>query len=390
MSVVLRTTAPEIRCTVVTGATGLLGSLATAAILARSRARVIAPVRAHHTEVSVREGIARRLRELGEAEPDEANSRLTIVPLPERAQFGELVEVCRAVGTEEVVHCAGSVDYFDTSVLDEANVQLTLALLELGKALGHRRFVFVSTAFSSGYAQGLIPERLHPEPPADPTEYTRSKREAEHRVAASGLPWLVVRPSAVIGHSRTGAYDGKPYGPYQFMTLVARLLRGRTTPDLHIVAPHSPVPMVHQDAFQEAFWGAYQHVADGGIVHAVSRRRTLPTMRELFDALLSELGEAAAWERAYVYGTLEDVPLDSLPVATRSFVEASSVNTEIATREWDFATETLDRLRDERGVAFQDATRETFRVCIRAFLEANRAHLRRPPAGRCGTRVIEM
>jgi len=42
----------------------------------------------------------------------------------------------------------------------------------------------------------------------DPTEYTRTKRNAEELVATSGVPYLILRPSIVIGDSRDGRYFG--------------------------------------------------------------------------------------------------------------------------------------------------------------------------------------
>src|SRR5260370_41994990 len=88
-------------------------------------------------------------------------------------------------------------------------------MLELSSALTVDRFVHGSTAYSSGYIEGRIGESLHAEPASDPTEYTRTKRAAERRVAETGVPYLIIRPSVVIGDSRTGRHTRTQTGLFQ-------------------------------------------------------------------------------------------------------------------------------------------------------------------------------
>jgi nucleoside-diphosphate-sugar epimerase len=349
----------------VTGATGLLGSLLTATLLRETAATVVTPVRDKHTEDGVWEPIAEELALKGVADPGALRERLIVTRLPELDKMLDLALLCEQHGVTEIVHAAGSVDYFKKHVLDEANIQLTRRLLDLGEKIGLQRFVFISTAFASGFSTDAIDESLHDEPDEDPTEYTRSKRLAEHVVADSGVPYLILRPSVVVGDSVDGHYRGKPYGVYQFYGAGERLLADKYHPELHIVAPRAPLQVVHQDAFCDGFLQSCRFVEDGGVVHLVSHRDALPTMRDLLDAGMPHL---TPFEKVYIYDKLEHVPLKELTRRMRMMVEFAAVNTEIATHPWRFSTATMDALR-ERGAAFADANRESIGTCLRWFIE---------------------
>lgn len=96
---------------------------------------------------------------------------------------------------DRVVHCAASVSF--ASPLAEAraiNVAGTANVLDLAAALpALRHFVHVSTAYATGHGDGTYRNA-----------YEQSKAEAEKVVRASGLPTTIVRPSIVVGDSRTG------------------------------------------------------------------------------------------------------------------------------------------------------------------------------------------
>ena len=103
-----------------------------------------------------------------------------------------------------VVHCAASVA-FDPPIEEQRaiNVQGTQRVLELAARLPHlERFVHVSTAYVAGTHVGEAgPDHVGT---AFRNAYEQSKAEAESHVRASGLPVQVVRPSVVVGDSRTG------------------------------------------------------------------------------------------------------------------------------------------------------------------------------------------
>jgi thioester reductase-like protein len=118
----------------------------------------------------------------------------------------------RAAGLAEevttVVHCAASVS-FDLSLRDSrrVNVDGTRNVLELAERLPRLdRLSYVSTAYVAGE-----PRRLFGEDELDVGQdfrnpYERSKFEAERmlRERGDGLPLQILRPSIVVGDSRTG------------------------------------------------------------------------------------------------------------------------------------------------------------------------------------------
>ncbi|RXZ64021.1 NAD-dependent epimerase/dehydratase family protein [Pelagerythrobacter rhizovicinus] len=99
--------------------------------------------------------------------------------LADRAALSRLVE-----GAEAVIHVAGLTSTLEPAAFETANVAGTFALIEVAKAAGVPRFIFVSS---------LAARR------PDLSAYGASKARAEKIVAASGLDWTVVRPPAVYG-----------------------------------------------------------------------------------------------------------------------------------------------------------------------------------------------
>ena len=365
--------------TLLTGGSGFLGTLTAAALLAEEARPLVLPVRPANGAVECKSRLKIALRDRGVSDRDaEALTALvTMVELPPLDRFGELDAVASQFKVDEIVHCAGCVDYFDGRRLQLANVELTSRLLATARPWGLRRFIYLSTAYCSGYRSGLIPEQLHADPPAadEPTEYTRTKRTAEWCIAQSGLPFVIIRSGVVIGDSRTGVYRGKNYGLYQLWRAFEGLLCREYAPVWYIVAPPAPVDFVHQDAFQNAFLGIYRSAPPGAIVHLVSDPSERPTMQDL------------AWQWAEVYWPLEihsyarvdDVPLDSIPKWQRRFLVLAAKNFEIATHPWNFETTFMTRLR-AAGLPFADATLATIAVCQERYIAGSAAiqgHMRR-------------
>ena len=289
------------------------------------------------------------------------------VALPSAADWTALDAIVEHYAIEQIVHCAGSLDYFNRAELELANIQLTARMLELARRLRIARFTFISTAYSSGYVDGPVAERLHADPAKDPTEYARTKREAERLVAASGVPYLIVRPSVVIGHSRTGRYSGKPNGLYQYWTGWERLLLDHYRPETHMVAPLLPVDFVHQDAFQNAFQAAFRQLAPGAVFNLTGDTSKAPTVRALCNMWLAVIGPP---ERLYYYDHLSEVPLDRIHPRQRLFLMFASVNMGISAHRWAFETATMDRFKRD-GMDFADATAQTLAICQARFMNAS-------------------
>lgn len=370
--------------TLLTGSTGFLGSLVTATALYETDARLILPVRPPHTREAVVARVAAHAAADGRPFSEATAARLVVLELPPVDRLGELAPSLEALGVREIIHCAGSVSYFNVRRLQEGNVELTRALLTLGERLHVRRFTFVSTAFASGFVDGPIAESLHDGPRADPTDYTRTKREAEWLVARSGLPYLIVRPSVVIGDSRDGRYGGRPYGPYQLWAGIARFMPDGFPPVLHVVAAEEPVNFLHQNAFTTGFWSSYHGLPDGSVVHLASRDDGLPTMRDLWRLWLGAYGGP---EEVHLYERLDDVPVSELDPQLRLWLDFTAVNSEIASTRWWFRLDTLERLR-RHGAPVVDTTLETMRVVQDRFVRDSPALLRFVGASRAGADTL--
>ena len=348
----------------VTGANGLLGGLCVAALVRETDRRLVLLHRRHHSREDVLAPIAAELAAQGTPLTERDSARIACLPLPENHGISDLAPLMRELRVDEVVHAAGCVDYFDSSALQQGNQELTAALLHLARTLAVRRFVFISTAFSGGYRDERAREALHDEPREDPTDYVKSKRESERLVATSGLPFLVLRPSIVIGDSRDGRYAGKTYGIYQLWAACDRLFSDRYTPTFHALAPRSPVHLLHQDAFQAAFAAAFVNQPDDTFLNLVSREATLPTMRDAWEIF------ARGWagpQELYCYDTVEEIPKGLQDRRQALLATFSAVNLDIASHRWRFETAHLERLRLQ-GLRFADATVESLAVCQRRFM----------------------
>jgi len=307
-------------------------------------------------------------RGLLEAQADERLRMVSIVELPELDRVHELGSIFRAHGANELIHAAGCLDYWDKRTLQAVNVDLTRSLVDLAFSARLERFIYVSTAYCSGYRADVVPEQLHPDPSLadEPTEYTRTKRVAESIVASSGLAFAIVRPSIVVGDSKSGRYAGRNYGLYQMWRAIEGLLSREYTPIWYTVAPHARLNFVHQDAFQDAFLALHRSTWGQLITHIVSDHAKSPTMRDL----------CWLWADVYrpteihCYPTIDDVPLRSIPNRQRRFLELAAKNLEISSRPWRFETAFLDRLRSE-GLVFPDATLESIERCQRRYIEGS-------------------
>jgi dephospho-CoA kinase len=189
-------------------------------------------------------------------------------------------------------HLAGI--YFmgtDEATTRRTNVGGTRGVLDLARDASRLvRMMHWSTAMVSGDRAGTVYEedleagqRFH-------NSYERTKYDAERlvRAAMRQLPITVVRPSIIVGDSKTGEID-RLDGPYYLMVLVAtnasrmRLpLPGRNTP-LHLV----PI-----DYVTEAAWHVMRAPDSAGKTYHVVDPNPLPA-RDVFE----RVAEAAHTEK---------------------------------------------------------------------------------------------
>jgi nucleoside-diphosphate-sugar epimerase len=346
------------------GGSGYLGGLVAAGLLSDTDQLIVAPIRAAHTRESVLAPIREELRCEGFADRIDFE-RIITVPLPDADDWTALDALVERYAIEQIIHCAGSVDYFNSALLHEANIVLTGRLLDLAKRHNMSRFVFLSTAFSSGYIDRPVREELHIGDGDDPTEYTRTKRHAEQLVASSGVPYLILRPSIVIGDSRDGRYAGKAYGLYQFWTAFERLLTDRYREVLHLITPRVQLHLIHQNSFKNAFLAACRHLPLNSIANLTSRLEGLPTARHLSQQFCERVARP---QQIYFYNKLADVRADIVDRRMRMMLEFTAVNSEISAHAWKFDNTAMRSLR-ALGLQFADATLETVLTCQNRFVD---------------------
>lgn len=120
----------------------------------------------------------------------------------------------------EVWHLAASTSFNDQEqeAIYQGNVTGTRNVLAAARSLPRlERFVYVSTAYVAGTNPGPIAEDEMPEQMGFRNSYEATKWEAEHMVRQSGLPFVVFRPSIIMGNSRTFDPQGERRMIYGYM-----------------------------------------------------------------------------------------------------------------------------------------------------------------------------
>ncbi len=269
------------RAVLVSGATGFLGSAIIQELMSMTDATVYALVRAKPN----RSGI-QRLEALWCENPilrDALPSRIVAVEGDiEQAQLGmdsdaydELVRII-----DIVIHTAAEVSVNQTAQrFWNINVRGTQTMLNFARHARAMRYVHISTAYVAGNAQGHIPECLFGDAQYN-SLYEQSKHEAELLVSTyEDVPSVIVRPSQIVGDSRTGFVT-------TFNTLyypLKRYLQGKlraipASPSLRINMV--PVDYVAKLSCKAAF---AEDLPSCHVVHAVGQPHELPTLAELLD-----------------------------------------------------------------------------------------------------------
>ena len=201
-----------------TGVTGFVGSEILYELLARTDAHVDCFVRARtDAEAADRlRGIVERM--LGEGTWELVRDRVDAVrgDLTQRRLGLSGDDAVRLIGqTTHIVHGAASVSFgMSLNRARDINVRGTMEMLTFAQGC-HRvgvleRFGYISTAFVSGRHPGVFAEDMLEARQQFRNTYERTKFEAEQMVRWRGgdLPVTTVRPSIVVGHSRSGATRG--------------------------------------------------------------------------------------------------------------------------------------------------------------------------------------
>jgi nucleoside-diphosphate-sugar epimerase len=136
---------------------------------------------------------------------------------------------------DEFWHLAGSTDFQRRDLAMSVNVMGTSNVLNLARRLNVRAFFHVSTAYVAGLHQGLVAEDTLLKNPEFRNVYEESKYQGERIVRESGLPFIIMRPSIIMGDSVTGEAksDKMVYGVLKLCERALRTLQkeyGETIP----------------------------------------------------------------------------------------------------------------------------------------------------------------
>ncbi len=133
---------------------------------------------------------------------------------------GEFLALAREV---DVVHHCAAATYLgvERDVAERLNVEGVREVLELGREAAHlERLVHWSSALVSGKRRGTVREdELERGPFRNVVEETRARGERLMRDAMASLPITILRPSILVGDSRTGEID-RFEGPYLLVMLM--------------------------------------------------------------------------------------------------------------------------------------------------------------------------
>ncbi|MBR4750336.1 MAG: SDR family oxidoreductase [Thermoguttaceae bacterium] len=213
--------------TVLTGATGLLGSFLLRDLLIKD-VPVVALVRSSRLETATEriEGILQRFeRQLGRPLPRpivmECNLRE-----PELGLTNE-EKSWLSRHADAMLHNAASLSFVETDAGEpyKSNVDGTRNTLELCRTIGVRKFFHVSTAYVCGNRRERIMESDFSDASGFGNDYEKSKFAAEKMVREAD--WLgsvtVFRPAIIVGDSVTG-YTSTYHGFYAPMKILVPLI----------------------------------------------------------------------------------------------------------------------------------------------------------------------
>jgi len=201
----------------VTGATGFIGGFFVEQLAARKR----------RIYVLVRESSRDKLNALKARLPAAAAER--VIPVN-----GDITQPNMGLSANDLTVLKGNISGFfhfaaiydmaaDEASQSAANINGTLNAVQAAQSMQADCFHHVSSVAVSGLFRGTFREDMFEEAENLDHPYFRTKHEAEKVVRQQcRIPFRIYRPSAVLGHSRTGEID-KIDGPYYSFKVIQKI-----------------------------------------------------------------------------------------------------------------------------------------------------------------------
>jgi nucleoside-diphosphate-sugar epimerase len=289
------------RTALVTGATGFVGRVFTRALLRdHPELHVWALVRGKDGALPAQRpelaGLAGHPR-FHVVEGDVTFAGLGLEPLEGVHGIPEALDAC--------FHLAARTDFRESRRLEtfRANLEGTRNLIAFLQGLARSgRLFHVSTAYVAGVRPGETVREEMLEPASRfCNPYEESKYAAERLVAASGLDWTILRPSIIVGDSRSGAAESDKmiYGALKVLWRFRGMLEARYGPSgMAALAPGAFAVLGHDeveknlicvdDLIRLILAVVREGPAPGSVFHLVNPRTV--SVRELYSAMVELLG----------------------------------------------------------------------------------------------------
>jgi nucleoside-diphosphate-sugar epimerase len=312
----------------VTGATGFVGAALVIELLTQTSDKVACLVRPSddpdRAKTRLNEALERACELYGFPElMAQVEARCQTVPFDLRGG-GDTALAQLPEGITEVWHSAASLRFKQAQrgKILEQNVEGTRRVLQLSTEAGAATFNFISTAYVAGKRTGLIPEEPARDPSVSHNAYEESKIHAEILVDDwEGVRTRIMRPSIVIGHSKTYASTSNA-GFYGFILGVERTRKEVMERRLGDFLAHrsirllgdgdTPINLIPVDVVARNAVRISRSSSDARVFHLVNA--TPPGAAEVGRAVCSMVGVAPpSWVSSTDEFTLIDKKLDEQP-----------------------------------------------------------------------------